>query len=333
MTGIQHNTYDIEFHGPNPMMAGFYLGALLAASEIADHLGEPEKAAEYRAVFEQGRAWTEAHLFNGEHYVQQYDPKQAPRYQFGAGCLSDQMLGQWLTSLAGLGYVFTPARVRKTLRSIVRHNWRRDLREHANAQRVYALNGESGLLLCSWPRGGRPAVPFPYSDEVWTGIEYQVASHCIMEGLVKEGLAIVQGARERHDGIKRNPWNEFECGHHYARAMSSYGLLTALSGFQYHQGLGVLGFAPRIHPEAFRCFWALDGVWGTFEQRGRKAVLEALDGELLLNRLDLPALAGRASAKVSLGGKTMRAVVDEYGSITLPRLIRLVPGKPLTVTA
>jgi uncharacterized protein (DUF608 family) len=333
MTGIQHNTYDIEFHGPNPMMAGFYLGALLAASEMADHLGEPEKALEYRAVFEQGRAWTEAQLFNGEYYVQQYDPKQAPRYQFGAGCLSDQMLGQWLTSIAGLGYVFTPARVRKTLRSIVRHNWRRDLREHANAQRVYALNGESGLLLCSWPRGGRPAVPFPYSDEVWTGIEYQVASHCIMEGLVKEGLAIVQGARERHDGIKRNPWNEFECGHHYARAMSSYGLLTALSGFQYHQGLGVLGFAPRIQPEAFRCFWALDGVWGTFEQRGRKVVIEALDGELLLNRLDLPALAGRASAKVSLGGKTMRAPVDEFGSITLPRLIRLVTGKPLTVTA
>ncbi|MDQ1256625.1 MAG: non-lysosomal glucosylceramidase, partial [Candidatus Hydrogenedentes bacterium] len=218
--GIQHNTYDIEFLGPNPLGQCFYLAALTAAAEMASYLGESDKADEYEALAELGQAWGDLNLFNGSYYEQQYDPEKAPKYQFGAGCLSDQVLGAWMAQVAGLGDILNPEHVRKTLQSIFKHNWRPDFWDHANAQRVYAINGDAGLLLCSWPNGGRPAVPFPYSDEVWTGIEYQVASHCIVEGLVKEGLTIVKGARGRHDGIRRNPWDEFECGHHYARAMS-----------------------------------------------------------------------------------------------------------------
>jgi len=331
MTGVQHNTYDIEFHGPNPLTAGFYLGALAAGAEMAAHVGEEDSAAEYRALYERGRDWIEKHLFNGEYYVQKYDPKRAPKYQFGKGCLSDQLLGQWMTALFGLGYVFDSRRVRTTLKSIVRYNWRADLREHANAQRVYALNDEAGLLLCSWPRGGRPAIPFPYSDEVWTGIEYQVASHCILEGLVKEGLAIVQAARDRHDGIKRNPWDEFECGHHYARAMSSYGLLLALSGFRFDKGAGILGFDPRIQPERFQCFWALDAVWGTYAQRGRQAVLSVLHGELILSRIDLPHFRGAKTATVRASKHAFKISVDEFGSVTLPRAVTLAAGKTLAI--
>ena len=115
-----------------------------------------------------------------------------------------------------------------------------------NVQRTYALNGEAGLLLCTWPRGGRPAFPFPYSDEVWTGIEYQVAAHLIYAGLLDEGLAIVRGLRDRHDGERRNPWNEFECGNHYARAMASWSLLLALSGYRYSAPAGRIAFAPAV---------------------------------------------------------------------------------------
>ena len=323
MTGVQHNTYDIEFHGPNPLTAGFYLGALAAGAEIAAHLGESDRAEEYRAVFARGRAWVEEHLFNGGYYVQRYDPEKAPRYQFGEGCLADQLLGQWLALVAGLGDVLDPAQVRRALKSIVKYNWRADLREHANAQRVYAIHDEAGLILCTWPRGGRPAVPFPYSDEVWTGIEYHVASHCILEGMVAEGLRIVQAARARHDGIRRNPWNEFECGHHYARAMSAYGLLLALSGFSYDKGAGILGFAPRIRPEKFRCFWVLDGAWGVFTQMRKRAVVEVLRGEIILSRIDLPHCAAAQRATVRLGKKNVPATLDPFGSVTLARAVRL----------
>jgi uncharacterized protein (DUF608 family) len=357
MGGIQHNTYDIEFLGPNPLTACFYLGALTAGAEMADFMGETETADAYRRICEKGREWIDANLFNGEFYVQKYDPKEAPgvtpplpplkggtkedlleggakdEYQFGKGCLSDAMLGQWLTSLCGLGHVLEPRRVRKALRAIYKHNWRKDLSEHANAQRVYALNHESGLLLCSWPNGGRPAIPFPYSDEVWTGIEYQVASHLIMEGLVREGLSIVKGARDRHDGVCRNPWDEFECGHHYARAMSSYGLLTALSGFTFDKGAGTIGFAPMVAAKTFRTFWALDNAWGTFEQTGKSATLRVLYGLLTLNRLDLAAIAGAKKVACSLGRRSIAGEIDDLGSVIFPKAPVVRPGFDLTVAA
>ena len=331
MDGLQHNTYDIEFAGPNPLTACFYLGALLAGAEMAHHFGEEAKAAEYHEVFERGRAWVQQYLFNGEYYIQQHDPKAAPVHQFGKGCLSDQLLGQWLAQMAGLGRFLDPKHLRSALGAIFEHNWRADLSEHANPQRVYALNNEAGLLLCSWPKGGRPAVPFIYSDEVWTGVEYQVASHCILEGLVMEGLTLVRAARDRYDGVARNPWDEFECGHHYARAMAAYGLLLALSGFSYDMSAGAIGFAPRVRPEHFQCFWALDGAWGVFRQHAQGAELEVAWGALTLNRLNTPWLAGAPQCTVTLGKRRVAASVDQYGSVAFKKRLRSAAGKTWTV--
>ncbi len=176
-----------------------------------------------------------------------------------------------MAHLLGLGYLLPREHVRTALESIYRHNYRRDFTDHVNTQRAYVLNDESGLLVCSWPRGGRPRVPFPYSDEVFTGIEYQVATHLIYEGLVDEGLTIVRAVRARHDGERRNPWNEVECGNHYARSMASWGLLPALSGFVCDMARNELTFAPRINAEDFRTFWSTGRAWGTYTQRRDRA--------------------------------------------------------------
>ncbi len=332
MTGPQHNTYDIEFYGPNPMMTCFYLGALVAAAEIADYLGDTKTADEYRRIFERGSRWVDENLWNGEFYIQQYDPKEAPVHQYGAGCLSDQLLGQWSAMIAGLGYVLDPSHVRRALKSTFKYNWKANLKNHENAQRVYALNDEAGLILCSWPHGGRPAVPFVYSDEVWTGIEYQVASHLIMEGMVDEGLTVVQGVRDRFDGFRRNPYDEYECGHYYARAMASYGLLNALSGFSFDKGLGVIGFAPQTTPGRFACFWALDGVWGVYARKGTTATVAVLHGDIALSRLDLPGFITGPGASATLGRQAVKAVADDVGSLTFARTVKLKAGQSLTIT-
>jgi len=153
------------------------------------------------------------------------------------------------------------------------------------------LNDEPGLLLCTWPKGERPALPFVYSDEVWTGIEYQIAALLIYNGLVDEGLEIVRSVRERYAGYNRNPWEEEECGHHYARAMSSWSLLLALAGFEYSGVQKKIGFAPAIHPEDFRTFWSCGSGWGVFSQQinrdGYEASLNVNYGSLKLKKIHL----------------------------------------------
>jgi uncharacterized protein (DUF608 family) len=317
MEGEQHNTYDIEFFGPNTMCGALYLGALKAAAAMGEALGDAAAAARYRRVYESGRAGYDARLWNGEYYEQRVEVHEAPRdavpdaewhpgpirpgetqprYQYGAGCLSDQLLGQWFCHVAGLGYVLPRERVQRALAAVVRHNWRADLSGHESCQRTYALDDEAGLLLCSWPRGGRPAYPFPYADEVWTGVEYQVAAHCIYEGLADEGLAIVRGLRARHDGARRNPWDEFECGHHYARAMASWSLLLALSGYRYSAVEGRLSFAPvaqAMRDGAFRCFFSTGSAWGTVRVAGDALEVDVAEGALAVREVEVTLPGGR----------------------------------------
>lgn len=331
LRGAQHNTYDIEFHGENTMTSSFYLGALLAGAEMAAAAGDTESAEAYREIHARGAAWIDANLFNGAYYEQHPAPDQPDVHQYGRGCLADQVHGAWLTELAGLGCPMDPAKVWKALQAIVRYNFKPRLGGHANAQRVYAVQDEGGLLNCSWPRGERPAVPFVYSDEVWPGIEYQVAAHCIHAGLVNEGLALVEAVRARFDGHRRNPWNEFECGFFYVRSLASYGLLIALSGFRCDRGAGIIGFAPRIQPGKFSCLWSIQGAWGRFEQRKRRARVSVSEGALALNRVDLPLLDIAGSARVRCGARTLTAPVDELGSVILPETVQVAAGETLDI--
>ncbi len=348
MEGEQHNTYDIEFHGPNTMMGTLYLGALRASEQMARALGHDDEAERYRKVYEKGRAKLHDLLWNGEYYRQMVlkpgskladgeldvDAPDFPRYQHGRGCLADQFLGQWFARVVGLGELLPTDAIKTTLKSIHCHNFRPDLSNHASVQRVYAINDEAGLLLCTWPHGGRPRFPFPYADEVWTGIEYQVAAHMIYEGLVEEGLEIVRNVRLRHDGAKRNPWNEFECGHHYARAMASWSLILALSGYYYDAANGFLRFDPVVQSDAFRCFFTAGTAWGTVEigqaDRCPDRRLSIVWGEMYLGRLSVPLSADHAEVKVN--GRAVQAEVTPDG-IGFQPVLHLRAGDTLEITA
>ena len=184
-----------------------------------------------------------------------------PDYQVGEACLVDQLLGQYMAHIAGLGYLLDEEHVKQALRSIFRNNYKPDMSEHEAVQRTYALNDEAAVVVASYPRGKRPEIPFPYFAEAWTGEEYQFAAHLVYEGMVAEGATVAEGARLRHDGERRNPWNEPECGHHYARAMSSWALIVALGGFHYSAVDKALTLAPRLHAQTFRCFWSVPSGW------------------------------------------------------------------------
>ncbi len=254
-----HNTYDIEFWGPDGMHNSFYLSALEAFVAMSEYLGE--EADSYKELFAKGKRFTETELFDGEYFIQKiqwkglrandptteqsfggaYSPearalmeKEGPKYQYGAGCLSDGILGVWMALVSGLDNPLDEVKTKSHLNAVYTYNLKKDLSKHANPQRpAFAFGTDGGLLLCTWPKGGKLSLPFVYSDEVWTGIEYQVASHLMLAGEVEKGLDIVRTCRRRYDGRVRNPFDEYECGHWYARALASYGLLQGLTGVRY----------------------------------------------------------------------------------------------------
>jgi uncharacterized protein (DUF608 family) len=310
-----HNTYDIEFWGPDGMCTSMYLGALSALAQMARAVGETRDATFYEDLAHGCANFMETHLFNGEYFQQKVQylglrntefaamvaqvdehssemqrllKREGPKYQYGNGCLSDGVIGAWMARIYGIETPLARESVRKTLQAIFKHNFKMDLSLHANAQRPgYAMGHEPGLLLCTWPMGGKPTLPFVYCDEVWTGIEYQVASHLIAEGFVKEGLTIVKALRSRYDGRVRNPWNEYECGNYYARAMASYALLAALAGFHYSAVQRILWFGPQLATRPFKTFFATASGFGTIELGGRSLSVQLLEGVLPLEKLVL----------------------------------------------
>jgi uncharacterized protein (DUF608 family) len=356
--GVQHNTYDVEFYGPNPLCGIWYLGALRAGEEMARALGDQDSAAEYRRLFESGSQWIDSNLFNGEYYIQKVEGwaaedvmdglrlgagaanPQKPDYQMGEACLVDQLVGQYMAHVAGLGYLLNEQHVKQTLRSIFRNNFLPDMSEHETFQRTFALNDEAAVVIGSYPQGKRPEIPFPYYSEVMTGFEYQLAVHLIYEGMLTEGLTVAESVRLRHDGERRNPWNEPECGHHYARAMSTWALIIALSGFHYSGVERKLTLTPRVRAQNFRCFWSLPSGWGRFSQTvtapSHAVEVETLEGSMALNSLALGGNGKRTRKKVSarIGTESLAATLREEGNLRLvafDREVRIVPGQTLAV--
>jgi non-lysosomal glucosylceramidase len=289
MEGIHHNTLDIEYHGPETVCGSMYLAALRAGEEMARHLGDNESADEYRKVFESGKKLSEEKLFNGEYYFQIMPKGTEIPFQYGPGCICDQVLGQWHSRMYGIGDIYDPDHVRSAIGSVFKYNFRDSFFNHHNPHRVYAINDDKGLLICTWPNGGRPKRSVTYAFECMIGFEYQVGAHLIYEGFLREGLSVCKAIRDRHDGLKRNPYNEFECGSHYARSMANYAYILALSGFRYSAPEKTLYFDPVICNDNFQSFFSVDGAWGIIKQRqtsyGKVITIEILEGELEIKKI------------------------------------------------
>ena len=302
------------------MCASFYLGTLMAVIEMARYLKKNKEVAVYQKLYDKGKAFIETELYNGEYFIQKIQvtglnapnpieassksfsgdysdearallEKEGPKYQYGAGCLSDGVLGAWMTNVCGLNNPFDSTKIKNHLTAVHKYNYKSDLSEHANPQRPsFALGNEGGLLLCSWPKGGKLSLPFVYSDEVWTGIEYQAASHLMLMGNVNEGLDIVRACRDRYDGRVRNPFNEYECGHWYARALASYGLLQGLTGVRFDAVTQTLFVDSKVGN--FTSFISTETGFGTVTLTDGKVSLNIVQGNVPVQ-------------KVSVDGKVM----------------------------
>ena len=319
MEGVQHNTMDVEYYGPNPQMTIWYLGALRAMEEMALYIRDREMASKCRKLFLSGSKWTDENLFNGEYYIHKIEvprkesiPKEQlvgmgstdygnPDFQLGEGCLVDQLVGQYLAHVCGLGYLVKKENVVKTLGSIMKYNYKSDLSDHFNDFRSFALGDEAALLMATYPKS-RPVNPFPYFTEVMTGFEYVAAVGMLYEGQTENGLKCIENIRNRYDGRKRSPFDEAECGHHYGRAMASWSAILALTGFHYSGITRELTFG-NIKG---KYFWSDGYAYGIVEisddLKGRSLKLNVLNGNINISRI---IITGYGSAKL----KKMNSIV------------------------
>ncbi len=349
LDGKQHNTYDIDFYGANTMVGSLYLAACRAAEEMAKELGDQQFADQCRRIFELGQQNTLRRLYNGEYFIQDVDLQKHPKHQYGPGCLADQLFGQSWAHQVGLGYVYPKQKVLSALQAIWKYCWAPDVGPQNKAhppQRWFAMPGEAGLFTCTWPNSkhlGPESVL--YRDEVWTGIEYQVASHMVWEGMLTEALAICRAIHDRYHPAKRNPWNEVECGDHYSRAMASYGVFLALCGFEYHGPRGHIGFDPRLNAVNFQAAFTGAEGWGQYRQRrtdrAQTCQIEVRWGKLRLRSMSfaLPEGAKLQQATLRLGDQKGDEKILPVESaqqatrvqILLDQPVQLAAGQTLTV--
>ncbi|MCX7009467.1 MAG: GH116 family glycosyl hydrolase, partial [Kiritimatiellaeota bacterium] len=350
----QHNTLDTDWFGPVAWLSGLYLAALAAAAAMGDEVGDAAYAEKCRAILVRGQKKIVSDLFDGEYFLNKVDAKHLDSINSGTGCEIDQVMGQSWTWQVGLPRVLPEKETRAALQSLWKYNFSPDVgpyREHYKSGRWYAMAGEAGLLMCSFPRNdwdyeqargkGKAEWAAGYFNECMNGFEYQVAGHMVWENMLLEGFAVTRALHDRYHASRRNPWNEVECGDHYARSMASYGVFLAACGFEYHGPKGHLGFAPRITPENFKAPFTTAAGWGTYEQQSQisnfKSQIALKWGALRLRTLalELPEKARASFVRVQLDGVKVGAQLKQDGRrllIMLDAEARLRAGQSLEVS-
>lgn len=348
LEGQQHNTLDASWYGPISWISSLYLAALRAGTVMAREMDDPAFAKQCDQLVESGSAWIAENLFNGEYFYHERDPKHPEAIGSGIGCLIDQVFGQGWAHQLGLGRVLPEDKTVSALQSLWRYNFTPDVgpyRAEFKGGRWYALPGEAGLLMCTFPnggeraaRGGNPGHGFAgYFNECMNGFEYQVAWHMIAEGMVKEGLAVTRAVHDRYSASRRNPYNEIECGDHYARSMASHGVFISICGFECHGPKKHLGFAPKMHPEAFKAPFITAEGWGSYSQHIAGGTLTA-EIDVHHGKLPVATLAleheGTRTVRVKQGDITLPATLIRNGQrilITLDTPVDLAAGRKLEV--
>jgi len=331
--GEQHNTLDAEWYGNIPVITSLYLAALSASIAMAKVMNDTTAEEEYTAILEAGQKNIEK-LFNGEYFIQNEDPNKKDAIGIGKGCYIDQVFGQSWAYQVGLGQLYNKQMIDSSLESLWKYNFvpdvgplRASLSPAING-RPYAISGDAGMVMCTWPLGDKrddweKHWQFGYFNECMTGFEHQVASHMIWEDKLDYGLTLIKAIHERYGAEKRNPYNEIECSDHYARAMASYGAFIAACGYTYNGPKGQLGFAPKMNPENFKSAFIGAEGWGSIYQTRtgttQTNTLKMVHGKLNIKELKLELPEGKSvtSILLTVNNKSIDARVKKEGDKTI----------------
>jgi non-lysosomal glucosylceramidase len=286
MEGIMCSYDNFPMYGLASYIQSQWLCALAMCAEAAKALGDAKAAGQYGRILEKGRKLLDERLWNGSYFRLYSTSQRKYTTEDGTGekietevppkdegCLTDQLIGQWVSRMSGLGDIADRGKIQSALRSILRHSFTPDI----------------GLKNCSWP-GDTFLHDIPWdiwvdqANTPWTGVELAFASFLIYEGLVEEAMQVIRlvDKRYRRAGLY---WNHQECGGHYYRAMSAWTIMNAFLGLTVNRGR--LGFSPKIQADEYKVLFAVNGATAHFIRKSGQVAIDVRSGRLEFNTLVL----------------------------------------------
>jgi len=272
MEGIMCSYDNFPMYGLASYIQSQWVSALTMASVAAKDMKDVKLEKQYKKIAKRGIQLMETKLWNGSYYRLSNDYNGDKGVD--EGCLTDQLIGQWVAHSAGMGQLFEPKKVKSALENILRMSFMDD----------------SFLRNCSWPE--HPEL-YPIhtsnlwvdqANTPWTGVELAFASFLIYENMVDEGLKVIEGVdkRYRKNGLY---WDHQEFGGHYYRPMSAWSIINAFLGLSINRG--TYSFAPKNNNPEFKMFFS--GPEGTafYKQMKNSILIESLTGRQVLNKLKI----------------------------------------------
>jgi uncharacterized protein (DUF608 family) len=310
----RRNTYDQwDFRGAPAYIGSLWIGSLLAAIRMAKDLGDAESEALYRRMHDRAVKAFDETLWTGSYYSLFVDGAERDEC-----CMTDQLSGEGFTGLIGLGFSLPAERIRTAYKSVMRHNF----------------THERGLLNASYPPDKKASFPTylnAQADANWTGIEYTMASSLLDVGMAAEARAVVASIHERYRRAGRT-WNHVECGNHYYRAMASWAVLNAATGFKPDVPRETLTIAPPV--ASVRAPWFASTGWGTLNASPRELRLGCRSGRIAFRTLRVSLTGKTFTAK--LAGAPVPVTATRVGAVTVldfGEAVSLAAGRTLAITS
>jgi uncharacterized protein (DUF608 family) len=309
----RRNTYDgWNFFGTPSYIASLWIAALRAAARMAHDLGDKANGDKWDALLAKAAPAFVEKLWNGEYFSLFVDKDKRDDM-----CMTDQLSGEWFSRLIGIGNSIPADRVKAALAAVFKYNF----------------SVESGLVNASYPAGKKRSFPAHYNGQAlapWTGVEYAIGSMMIDHGMPREGIAVVDAIHDRYLYAGRF-WNHVECGDHYYRAMSSWAVLLAATGFKVDAPRCSMRIAPCVTGDV-RGPWISSNAWGTFAWKGSKLTVDCQSGKHVLAELLLDRKP--ASTSASVGGKAVKIKVtpgDDGVHVAFEAPVELAAGSSIVL--
>lgn len=272
MNGIMCSYDNFPMYGLAAYVQSQWIVAMHMAGLVAKDLGEPYLAAKYNKIALKGSALMDEKLWNGTYYNLSND--YLGKKGIDDGCLTDQLIGQWVAFNSGLGYLFKPEHVRQSLETIL----------------AKSFIDRSFLRNCTWPK--YPEIyPFHTTDlwvdqanTPWSGVELAFASLLIYDGMPNEGLQVVKGVDKRYRDAGLY-YDHQEFGGHYFRAMSAWSILNAYLGFSVHQN--TLQFSPKLQKDNYSLQFVTPDSYGLYIKTGNSIQIKITSGTQKLKKIEI----------------------------------------------